>query len=34
MIWGYECCPCTRTVDNHIFRLDKNWKTIQLIRLI
>jgi DNA-binding response OmpR family regulator len=21
MVWGYEHYPCTRTVDNHIFRL-------------
>jgi len=20
-VWGYECHPCTRTVDNHILRL-------------
>ena len=20
-VWGYECYPCTRTVDNHIHRL-------------
>jgi DNA-binding response OmpR family regulator len=20
-VWGYECYPCTRTVDNHILRL-------------
>jgi DNA-binding response OmpR family regulator len=20
-VWGYECCPCTRTVDNHILKL-------------
>jgi hypothetical protein len=22
-VWGYECYPCTRTVDNHILRLRK-----------
>jgi DNA-binding response OmpR family regulator len=22
-VWGYENCPCTRTVDNHILRLRK-----------
>jgi DNA-binding response OmpR family regulator len=20
-VWGYQCCPCTRTVDNHILKL-------------
>jgi DNA-binding response OmpR family regulator len=22
-VWGYQCYPCTRTVDNHIWRLRK-----------
>jgi DNA-binding response OmpR family regulator len=22
-VWGYDCYPCTRTVDNHILRLRK-----------
>ncbi|HXM67790.1 MAG TPA: response regulator transcription factor [Candidatus Acidoferrum sp.] len=22
-VWGYQCYPCTRTVDNHILRLRK-----------
>jgi DNA-binding response OmpR family regulator len=26
-VWGYECYPCTRTVDNHILRLRKKLET-------
>ena len=26
-VWGYENYPCTRTVDNHIFRLRKKLET-------
>jgi hypothetical protein len=26
-VWGYDCYPCTRTVDNHILRLRKKLET-------
>jgi hypothetical protein len=26
-VWGYECYPCTRTVDNHISQLRKKLET-------
>jgi DNA-binding response OmpR family regulator len=26
-VWGYECYPCTRTVDNHILRLRQKLET-------
>ena len=27
-VWGYEAMPTTRTVDNFILDLRKNWKKI------
>jgi hypothetical protein len=26
-VWGYQCYPCTRTVDNHILRLRQKLET-------
>ena len=26
-VWGYQCYPCTRTVDNHLLRLRKKLET-------
>jgi DNA-binding response OmpR family regulator len=27
-VWGHQCYPCTRTVDNHILRLRKKLETV------